>query len=498
MRALGKYWAAILIIMNFGGQASIAKPIHRHFRHHHTLPSHSPIYGSASLTTVINQILSAGISKNTQVGIEIKSMRNGQVLYSYNSQRLLVPASSAKILTATAALVYLGPQYKFSTRFLTDAKTITNGVINGNVYLVHSGDPSLTYKDLTELMEILTAAQIKTVRGNIYVDNTAYDQVNFGPGWIWSDTRYCYSAPINASIINHNCLSLKIVPAKSAGHLASIVPNPKFFYAGIENTIMTKPSWTHACYIRLNPQQNNIISLGGCMPKGRYARGASVVIADVVKYNQSLLYNLFKQHGIRVMGTVGVKAAPIQSKILASHESKPLTNLINDMLKNSDNIIAGSLFKKLGALTSKHPGSWENGSTAVTQILAQKATVGTYQMNFLDGSGLSRNNQVTPAQMLQVLDYAFHNADINYDFISALPVAGVDGTLKHRLQNVAKKIRAKTGTMAGVVSLAGYAMSHDKEPLAFVILVNGHNGNIWKYRETEDKIVTALTNYTRS
>ena len=98
---------------------------------------------------------------------------------------------------------------------------------------------------------------------------------------------------------------------------------------------------------------------------------------------------------------------------------------------------------------------------------------------------------------MQVLDFAYHHDQTSYEFISALPIAGVDGTLKHRLANLAHRVRAKTGTISGVVSLAGYVLSANKEPLAFVIMINGRKGGGWRYRSVEDRIVTVLSRYTR-
>ena len=138
-----------------------------------------------------------------------------------------------------------------------------------------------------------------------------------------------------------------------------------------------------------------------------------------------------------------------------------------------------------------------NGSIAVKQILKQKIGVDVNSMNIVDGSGLSRNNKITPSQMMQVLDYAYHDSATNYYFISSLPIAGIDGTLKNRMKNIAWKVRAKTGTMSGVVALAGYVITKDKEPLAFVIIINGHLGMGWKYKEMENKIVTELANYSQ-
>lgn len=454
------------------------------------------INGTPTLAATINNAI-YGVDPNLNIGVAVKSMKYGDVLYTRNEHRSFVPASILKIFTAEAALLFLGSDYKFQTSFYTDATSLNNGVLYGNLYLVHSGDPTLTYYDLIDLMDALKSHQITQIEGNVYIDTTAYDEVVYGPGWIWKDTRYCYAAPISASIINHNCLSFHIAPGKAAGHPANIVGSPNHYFSGFQNSVVTKTHRSRACSIRLGTNADSSITVSGCMPKGRYAQGISTVVSNVVEYNKSLLRTLFNRSGIQVNGSVTAGAAPPNLPVVATHQSKPLSTLITEMLKKSDNIIAGSIFKKLGETYSKRPGSWENGSMAVSHILSQKARVSTSNMNVLDGSGLSRYNQITPGQMLQVLDFAYHDSATNYEFISGLPVAGVDGTLKHRLHNISWRVRAKTGTMSGVNSLAGFAVSRDKEPIAFVIIVNGHTGMGWKYKELEDRIVTALTRYSR-
>ncbi len=490
---------AIFISLLVLGSLSTVAYAKRHHHYQHNAISHSaPIYGTQQLTDELNHIVE-NIDSRAFIGVQVKSMKHGDILYTHNESNLFTPASTLKILTAEAALMYLGPDYTFQTKLMTNAKSTANGIVDGDVYLVHSGDPSLTYYDLTDMMVSLKSQQIQGITGHVYVDNTAYDQDNFGPGWFWKDRQYCYSAPINASIINHNCISIGITPAKTIGSRALVIQSPRFFYAGINNTVITKSAGARSCHLSLNSTDSNIITMDGCMPRGHYSRGGSVVINNIVKYNESLLQNSFRRFGINVADGVDAKTAPSDLTPLATHESKPLHLLINKMLKESDNIIAGSLFKKMGELYSRQPGSWSNGATALKQILAQ-ASVNTSQMRALDGSGLSRSDQITPSQMMQVLDYAFHNYATSYEFISALPIAGVDGTLKYRLHNVAWKVRAKTGTMSktGIIALAGYAVSKDREPIAFVIMINGRSSNIWKYRDIEDRIVTALTQYTRS
>jgi len=430
------------------------------------------INGTDDLTSSINHLVRVN-DPNASVGIAIKSMKYGDTLYAKNEKSLFVPASTLKILTAQAALLYLGPNFTFTTRFMTDAKTITNGTLYGNVYLVHSGDPSLTFYDLADLIMELKSKQVREITGNVYIDNTAYDQINFGPGWVWNDKKYCYAAPINASIINHNCSSFR---GKASSIAAHAVTNPRFHYGAIRNAVR---SHRHKQY--------------------HYAPtpAGSSVVTDIIDYDRRILQDLFHRLGVQIDGSIAAGAAPPELPALATHQSKPLTQLITTMLKKSDNIIAGSLFKKIGQIYTRRPGSWANGGTAVTEILSQQTSMDIMRMNVIDGSGLSRYNQVSPAQMMQVLDFAYHHNATNYELISALPIAGVDGTLKHRLQNIAWKVRAKTGTMSGVRSLAGFTVSADKEPLAFVIMVNGRSGASWRYKELEDKIVTLLTHYSR-
>lgn len=453
-----------------------------------------PVKSPQTLTASINQAINR-VQPDLDIGIIIKSMKTGKILYARNEHKPFVPASILKILTAEAALLYLGTNYKFSTGFYTDAQKFENGVLYGNLYLVHSGDPTLTYSDLKELMSSLKAQEIKQVAGNVYIDITAYDQQQYGPGWLWKDRRFCYAAPITASIINHNCLSFSIAPG-SVGQAANIIESSSSYVSGIQNSVITRPRGSRSCFIRLGTNPDSTISITGCMPKGKSTQGISTVVNNVAEYNKYLLRSLFSKAEIQVSGGYGQGIASSNLRLVANHQSKPLFQIVTDMLKRSDNIIAGSLFKKLGQKYWKQPGSWENGNLALSKILNQHAGMNIRNLNALDGSGLSPYNQITPAQMQQVLDFAYHNPNTNYEFISALPVAGVDGTLKHRLQNIAWKVRAKTGTIAGVNSLAGYAITRNKEALAFVIIINGKQGMGWRYKELQDEIVTAMTHYS--
>lgn len=458
----------------------------------------SSIVGNSELSIHLNRILQQ-VPSNVDIGVYVKSMQRGDNLFVKNESRSFAPASTLKVLTAEAALIYLGPEYRFPTQVLTDAKTVSNGVLQGNIYIVQSGDPSLTYFDLADLMMNLKNRQIQAISGNVYIDNTAYDQTFHAPGWLLKDKQYCYGAPISASIINKNCLSLQLTPSKSTGSPAQVLTSTRYYYPQLNNKVVTITPRSRSCSLRLNTEENSSISLEGCMPRGGSVWGVSYVLQDIPGYNLSLFRDLMRQLGISVYGRIQPGKAPPNSAVLALHHSKQLNLLVIEMLKKSDNIIAGTLLKKLGQQYYKQPGSWENGARAVTQILSEHAHMNTYGIKVIDGSGLSIDNRVTPIQMMQVIDFAYHNSSTNNAFITALPISGIDGTLKHRLVNIARKVYAKTGTLPlqGVASMAGYVTTADKEHLAFVIMING-KGSTWKYKQIEDSIITALTKYTRN
>jgi D-alanyl-D-alanine carboxypeptidase/D-alanyl-D-alanine-endopeptidase (penicillin-binding protein 4) len=455
----------------------------------------STIYGGVSLSQELSSLIREN-GESADIGVIVKSMNYGDILYSKNVHIPLTPASTLKVLTAEAALVYLKPDYRFTTQLLTDGKTIKNGILQGNLYVVLSGDPSLTYNELVDLMLTLRTQQIEAVTGNVYIDHTAYDQIFYGPDWDYKDKVYCYAAPISASIINHNCLPLKVSPSNMPGQIAKIETFPKYFYPIIKNYVTTAPKHTR-CGVRLSNDLSAGLEIEGCLTKGREAIGLSYVVTDIFEYNRALFRTVLSQLGVRVDGQVTFGSAPSNPAMIGYHSSKPLADLVNEMLKKSDNIIAGALFKKVGQIYTRKQGSWENGSYAVSQILSRAAGVNISGLRVLDGSGLSPSNQVTPSQLMQVLSFAYRHTATSDAFWDALPIAGVDGTLKHRLGNLARKVRAKTGTISGVVSLAGYVTTSDKEMLAFVIMVNGNKGMMWKYRDLEDKIVTALSRYKR-
>lgn len=448
---------------------------------------------STKISNGINHLLAASSGK-ADIGIIVQSMNTGAVVYQKNAHQLLTPASNQKIFTAYAALQKLGPEFKYKTQVLTDAGSISNGVVNGNLYVRFEGDPELDIKDLNQMISSLSQQGIHTVTGGFYVDANRFDEQGIAPGTVASDIRYCYGAPIGAAIINHNCSNLKVIPGRKPGQLAQVVPMLNI-PVPVYNNVISKTS-TKGCGLRLTESADSKYALTGCVKARSKPVGLSFAVRDSKLYSEEIIRSLLQQHQIKVAGMTERNPGNLPLKVLVSHESRPLKDLVYDMMKKSDNIIANALFKTLGAHHFNQPGSWENSSQAAQAVLAEHHIAVPAGAQIVDGSGLSRDNRVTASEILNILRSAYHDPMLAANFIPALPVSGINGTLKRRMADVrmAGKVRAKTGTMKGVSSLSGYVETNNHEVYAFAIVVNTRGGWMGHYRVLEDKICRFLSN----
>ncbi|RKU24946.1 D-alanyl-D-alanine carboxypeptidase/D-alanyl-D-alanine-endopeptidase [Candidatus Poribacteria bacterium] len=211
-----------------------------------------------------------------------------------------------------------------------------------------------------------------------------------------------------------------------------------------------------------------------------------------------LLKNELIEKGIEVTGDVVPGTVPLDARTAAKHLSPPLADIIKLMNKPSDNWIAELLFKTIGAEVMGEPGTWQKGRDAVNEFLEE--IIGEPPAHrFVDGSGLSRYNLLNAELLTKLLVYMYQNFELMPEYVASLPIAGVDGTLSHRMQGVSaeKVLRAKTGTLSGVSALAGYAVTADDEVFAFGILISHYVGSAIPARDIQDQIGNYLTEFSR-
>lgn len=433
------------------------------------------------------------------VGVEIVSLRSGLKLYQKNAENLFIPASGLKLFTAASALSTLGPSYQFSTTVWTDGK-IKDKKLIGNLYLKGGGDPELQAKDLEALVFELKLAGIEEVTGVFYVDNSDFDGVSQGPGWMWDDEPHYRNSPMDALTVNHSCLQLWICPADECSKPAKVFVHPKTDFVKVENLSETTESQDSTIAVYRRALQNkNHIQIKGAIGK------ASEPLTYEVSLNQPHIYTghvfleqLAKQK-IACHVEIEEKALPEGAVLLAEHKSRPLTLIVQKMLKESDNLYADCLFKKTGQVRFDAVGSWSNASQAVREFLAHHMGLNTSEMVVLDGSGLSRYNLASPRQFVQFLVETKKNYPYSAELLSALPVAGMDGTLKTELADdqLTSKVRAKYGKIKGVRSLSGYVTTREGEELAFSIMINGLIEPRHEESTLETEICKYLVNYSR-
>lgn len=489
--------------------------VHKHTSHHHhlaqatqpskpphqTIPKPKPKFAATeppetspvSLQEGMDNILNK-VSPHAHIGVIVETANGGQILYQRNADNLFTPASVNKLFVAIASLNYLKSSYRFETRLRATGQ-INQGILNGDLYVQFNGDPTLTDKQFISLMDALKNMGINRINGHVYLDNTAYGSAAYAPGWLLHDLIFGYAAPLNAVILNENRFDIILSPASQSGRSASVSSTLPDGVVRVDNKTITS---THqaGCPLSVFSDSDNTYHMNGCVAKQPSKQYFAVALRNPVTYAKVLIANTLHKNNIPFNGAVEIQQAPASSVVLTLHQSEPLNMIIKSMLKESDNLYTNSILKQIGNVYYQTQGTWQNGLSAIKQILGGPAAIDFNQIHLFDGSGLSRYNLVSPRQLANLLHFANQDPRIQPDIWEALPIAGQDGTLRGRLIGFAKDdaIHAKTGTMknAGVSALAGYMKSRNHGLLVFVIMTNGLEDTHHVYKNTEDRICKLL------
>jgi D-alanyl-D-alanine carboxypeptidase/D-alanyl-D-alanine-endopeptidase (penicillin-binding protein 4) len=443
------------------------------------------------LTNKINQLIQE-FGNSAGIGIQISDPKTGKTLYQKDADHYFMPASNEKLFTAAAALNSLTDDFNFKTQLFVNMEKVQNGVLNDNIYLTFSGDPSLTFAQLDQLINKLSQAGIQQIQGKIIIDDTAFDQMTMSPGSTWDDKDYCWGSPVHAIIVEHNCVTATLTPNAVPSQPANLILPPYPQSLQFINSVITQPTLTE-CLIETKRAHPNYYTVSGCINMSSKPQEIAMAIDDPRNNLQYILKNLFIKNHILSSDDFEYKTIDIPTSPFASIFSPSLTALVTSMLKNSDNIIANSLFKTMGAQFAKEPGSFQNGSAAVRSIINQATQIDIPKTTLIDGSGASRYNFLTPQQIVTLLQKMYASKQAT-TFMQALPIAGVDGTLKERMLDTATlgKVYAKTGTETAVSTLSGYIITHKNETLTFSIMINSFVDLPKRYQDLQDKICTAI------
>lgn len=445
---------------------------------------------------------------NATFGMAIQSLKTGEYLYRLNDTKSLVPASNMKLFTAAETLALLRPAFRYKTEVLTNG-TIKNHALYGDVIIRGTGDPtflSLFPDTLSNWIwnSPLTShatRKIDRIFGSLKIDNTYFSPEYYPTGWQLDDIPYYYATPISALVCRENQIALNIFPGASIGAPPRVSYNAygesQPPYGVLRNLAVTGAKSSELTIDAARKNCTDTVVITGSIPIGSTQIDQQTSIDDPTKYATVLIHNDFEDNGAFFQNRRN-KNFRDTSQILEIEVSPPLFEIVDTMNKTSNNVYAECLFRTVAKVVGGE-GSWTRGIEVMRKYLASIG-IDTTQLQFTDGSGLSRMDLVTADAIVKLLHVMSSDPKLDSAFYNSLPIMGVDGTLENRLKNTPAmgNIHAKTGSMTGVRSISGYLTTHDGEPIAFSILANNYTCPGSEIGKLEDEVLLNLVNFSRT
>jgi D-alanyl-D-alanine carboxypeptidase/D-alanyl-D-alanine-endopeptidase (penicillin-binding protein 4) len=468
----------------------------------------------------IREITSRPAFASSQLALKIVSLETGRVIYEENAHKWMQPASNMKLYTVAAALDRFGPDYRFVTSVYAPARPDRTGTIKGDLTVYGRGDPTYAtrfnpegeeknyYRAIDELAARVVAAGVRKIEGDLVGDESYFAGVALAPGWEWDDLQWWYGAEVSALTVNDNSVDLSVKPGARVGDPCFITVGPPTSLVTVIDRTRTSARGTPRELVVHRPLGQNNIEVSGTMPIDDRGFTASVAVSRPAMMFAAMLRASLERHGVVVTGqtrTIDARgradsATPLEVSSLvelATRQSPPLSTIAAQTMKPSQNLYTELLLRALGKADATDPKktSEESGVAAVRSLLT-KAGIDGGRLVLIDGSGLSRGNLVTAEATLQLLVY-MNRHRFGSEFRLALPVAGVDGTLRNRMKGTPAQgnVRAKTGTLGTATSLSGYVFSATGERLAFSLMINNPPRDANPRAEFTDAVAVLLASF---
>lgn len=453
-----------------------------------------------ALASKIDALLADPALKGGIQGVVIQSLADGRVWYEHNPELLFLPASNQKLLTSSAVLNALGPDWRYETVLLRGGPVDDSGTLHGNLYLKGSGDPLLAASDLDAMVEQVKGAGIKKVAGKVVGDDSRFDHQRYGTGWEWDDMPYYYSAQISGLNLDENVVRVTVDPGRAPGDPVRVTIKPTDRYTKLTvRARTTEKGGRSALRITRELGRNDIVVEGTLAvdAKPQDHRPEPITVDNPTRFAAFYLEEALERASVMVTGGIGDGETPTSGTTeVARHEGEPFSEVLKKLNKPSDNLVAECLLKTLGAAKGKA------GSTAAGREVAEAwfKSIGFDMggLDMTDGSGLSRENFVSPHNFAALLK-TMASHPYGKVWMESLPIAGVDGTLRNRMKGTpaAGNCVAKSGYVSSVSSLSGYVTTKDDERLLFTILMNNHKARNAVATGIQDRIVELLASYAR-
>ncbi|GAA1684006.1 D-alanyl-D-alanine carboxypeptidase/D-alanyl-D-alanine endopeptidase [Fodinicola feengrottensis] len=450
-----------------------------------TTPAHDLVakpHADTTLKADLDKILSDPRLAKATSDVDVRTAAGASLYASSAVDSPVRPASNAKLFTTTTALDLLGTSYRFSTT-VGSVAPVSGSTLRGDLVLRGTGDPTVSAADYDTLAAGIASRGIKTISGKLLADDTYFDSQRWNPHWDDSDKPFAYASEISAltvatdSVDDTGAVQVTISPA-AQGKPAAIALSSDTGYVKVSNKATTGAAGSANTIAVDRPAGANTVVVTGSIPAG----GAAVVklrtVEDPALYVASIFRAALAKHGVSVTGQTAHGTAAAGSKVLATKQSAPLSDILTPYLKLSNNGIADILTKTIGKRVSG-TGSWAAGTAAIKQHITALG-VNTTALSLYDGSGLSDDDRASAHGVADLL-VKVRSKSWFPTFYAALPIAGqpdplVGGTLAARMAGTkaAGNVHAKTGTLTGATSLSGYVTGPDGQVDVFSILLNNY------------------------
>lgn len=433
------------------------------------------------LKKVLAGIIERTALKNARISVQVVSLDDGSTVFGQGDGELLNPASNVKLFTAAAALTKLGPDYRFETEFLVEPtfKESRDGKANV-LYVRGKGDPTMTTEKLYASVSELIHAGLKEV-GDIVVDESWFDTEREPPGFDQESGDRSYLAPPGALSLNWNSVGVYLRPGDSLGSKASAEVEPDSEYFNVDSQVLTGSKTQRRFTVSSaldKDRQHQKLEVRGYVPIDKLTWSVWKKIDQPALYFGYTLKALLKERGVKVKGRVRLANAPGSARPLHVAQSDTLDIVLKRLNKLSSNFVAEMLIKTMGAEVKGAPGTTEKGIAVVEEFLEKDVglTRGSYIMR--NGSGLNDTNRFSSSQVNRLLRVMWDRFPSAPEYMSALGIAGKDGTIKYRFEgtDAVGRLRAKTGTLENVSALSGYVQAVGGERFVFSFLVNDFAG----------------------
>jgi D-alanyl-D-alanine carboxypeptidase/D-alanyl-D-alanine-endopeptidase (penicillin-binding protein 4) len=449
----------------------------------------------SSITSGIDLLLTDDFFNSCQIALDIYDLSGKKIVYRKNNTLLFHPASNMKIITSAAGLYFLSPDYEFTTSIWHDGE-IADSILSGNLYYVGGFDPDFTTENLDSLSAELASEGITRIDGNIIGDVSMMDSLFWGSGWMWDDdpeTDFPYMTPL---VINDAAVMVEYMPGEP-GRPVIYHTIPESGYFVVENNSVTSPDSGKKFRITRDwIERSDKIIIEGDLDTSNVLDTVKLNLVHSTEYFLTLAKESLMRNGIEVNGETEISYLPEDAESLLSH-SRPFSEVIVNLNKESDNLSAEMTLRALSRLYSDKSASAEDGLKLADSLLAIIG-LNPEEYRLVDGSGVSHYNLVTAELLTDLLKYFYFEKPELYEILkNSFPVSGIDGTLKERMQTSEsfERVHAKTGTLSGVSCLSGYIFSQRKTDFAFSILMQNFVGSADSARSIQDKICDIISKY---